>query len=294
MSKAAVPAIGTAALLVLLGLVGCKSKPVPPVAVLARVGEKFLSDEEVKAWESYLPNDKLTPESRANFIRNWVEKELLVSAALEKGLDDDPWVESRIDELHRELLTSRLLELDASSHLPPTTKEVLEYFNQHSNEFIWKNLHLEVVYWHSPEKPPLDKLRAGMTQNRPSPLFPSEVSSIDSGRFDIDDPETVDPIVWRHFAWMAVGQLGFPTAIRGSYWLFRVERRDEPGTPQRLEDVVDEITSRLIEIARLNHRNELVRYYADQYGKAGRLQWIESIPDSLDISTEEKDSDRKQ
>ena len=259
---------------------GCKSKPAPPVAILARVGEKILSDEEVKAWESYLPNDKLTPELRSSFIRNWVEKELLVNAARERGLQDDPWVESRVDEIHRELLTARLLEVDAATQPPPSTKEILEYYNRHANEFIWKNLHLDVTYWRAQARAPLDRLRANISQNRPSPLFPSEIATIDSGHFEIDDPSLADPIALKHFGWMGAGQLGYPVLIRGTHWMFKMERRDEAGTVQKLEDVIDIVSSRLAESARLERRNQIVRTYAEKYRKEGRLQWIESGVDT--------------
>ncbi len=279
------------AVLFAFGFSACKSKPITPVTVLARVGEKILSDEELKAWESSFPNGKLSNELRSAYIRNWVEDELLVNAARERGLDDDPWIESRIDELRREFLKSRLLEIDAATIPRPSTKEVLEYFNQHSDEFTWNKVHLDVIYWHSTARPPLDRLRSVLAQNRPSPLLPAEVASIDSGRLDIDDPTIVDPAVWKHIGWMSAGQLGFPVAIRGSYWLFKINRRDESGTAQRLEDVVDIITSRITESARITRRNEIVKKYAEQFRNEGRLLWINPTNTTNGTTNEEKNTE---
>jgi len=275
-----------AAMLILLGLAGCISEPLPPAAVLVRVGDKILSAEEVKTWESSLPEGKVTPDLRSAFIRNWVEEELLINAARERGLNDDAWIEARMDELHKKLLTSRLLELDAAARPPPSTKEVLEYYDRHADEFIWKHLHLDLIYWRCESRPPLDRLRSSLMQNRPSPLLPGEVAIIDSGNFSIDDPAIVDPVFWKHFGWMNPGQLGFPASIRGSYWMFKLIRRNEAGTRQRLEDVVDAITSRIIEINRLSRRNELVRQYAEQYRRDGRLQWID--PTATTLGTEDE------
>jgi len=277
-----------AALSLLFAISGCKTKPVPPVAVLARVGEKILSDEEVKAWESYLPKDKLTPETRNDFIRNWVEKEILISVALEKGLDDDPWVEARLDDLHRELLTSRLLELESTSHTLPGTREVLDYYTRHAKEFFWKHPHLSITYWRSNSRPPLDRLRATLTQNRPTPLFPSEVAQIDSGKFEIDDPERFDSGVWKIIGWMNSGQISHPVVLRNTYWMFRIDRKDEQGTQMPLDAVVDEITARLNETARLNYRNELIRSYAEKYRNEGRLQWIDSSLSTTSAPIDEK------
>lgn len=245
--------------------------------VVARVGEKLLTEDEVKAWESTLPDGKPSASLRASFIRSWVEKELLYQAALERGIGDDPWVESRLEDIRRDLLTARLLELDEELQSPPSTKDVILYYEKHKDEFVWKNTYLEIQYWQCSERQPLDKLRLSLTQARPSPSHPDNSTLVDSGSFSIDDPLEVDPAIWRHLSWMSSGQLSYPILYNYMFWMFRIIRREEANTPQRLDDVVDVITNRLVVDARINRRTELIRRYAEQFRTEGRLQWTDDF-----------------
>ena len=88
--------------------------------------------------------------------------------------------------------------------------------------------------------------------------------------------------MWRHFSWMSSGQLSYPISYNNIFWMFRVIRREEANTPQRLDDAVDIITNRLAVNARINRRIELIRRYAEQFRTEGRLQWTDDLqqPDS--------------
>lgn len=258
--------------------IGCKPEFTPPRleggegGVVAKVGDRILSAEEVAAWETSL-RENLTPELRSSFIRHWVEDELLVQAAKDKGLEDDPWVEGRLDEVSRRLLAARLLELDAATLSGPSPSEIATYYAQHQGEFVRPKLSMTVQYWRAPTRTSLDRLRADLVRGRPSPRQPEDVVGLDSGRFEVDDPASVDPAVWRHFGGMNAGQLGYPVQFDGGIWMFKILRRDEPGARQSLDDVRDIITARLIEEARMRRQAELVRALAADYSRTGRLVW---------------------
>jgi hypothetical protein len=232
-----------------------------------------LTADEVSAWEASLQKPQIPTEVRASFVRHWVEDELLVQAARERGLADDPWVQGRIDELSRKLLSARLMELESSALVAPSKKEIERYFEAHKTEFVWPQLYLSMKYWRAPNRIPLDRLRATLINARPTPVQPAEIAKVDTGAFEIDDPASVDNAAWKLFGWMAEGQLGYPVPYKNSSWMFKVVRRGEPNSPQTLDDVRDVITARLVEESRLRRQTELISNLISEFRRSGRLEW---------------------
>ncbi len=264
-----------------LPLLSCHKAEEPKPIVVARVGERILTEDEVAAWEASLRQQIVAGEVRGSFIKHWVEDELLVQAARDRGLVDDPWVQGRLDEVSRRLLTSRLLDLETADATPPAPATIQQYYQSHREEFTWQKLHLAIQFWRCSSRASLDRLRGELLHARPTPLQPGESAAIDTGSFEVDDPAGVDPIAWRLFGWMPGGQLGYPVRFHEGFWMFRVTQRNEAGTPQSLEDVRDLITSRLLEDERMQVQGDIVRKLTVEYRRAGKLDWPSSIGTSV-------------
>jgi len=277
-------AIISVALLVNLS---CRSEPEPTPIVVARVGSQTLTENEVTAWEASLQQKEVAVEARAAFIRRWVEEELLVQAAQERGLLDDPWVQTRIDEVSRKLLTARLIETESANIPAPTRLEIETYFKVHQDEFVWDKLHLSIEYWRSASRPTLERLRRDLVSARPTPVNPKEQAPVDSGRFEVTDPAGVDPTAWKLFGWLNAGQLSYPVYYRDTYWMFRLARRDNAGTDKSLEDVREEISSRLLESARVKKQEGMLKEITAVYRKSGKLDWPFVGPDTSTSSFQE-------
>jgi hypothetical protein len=77
---------------------------------------------------------------------------------------------------------------------------------------------------------------------------------------------------------MRIGQVSALVSAQNSYWIFRILDRREAGQPQMLEDVSDDISSRLTEENRRRQRDELVRSLTDRYRRSGRLRLMKELP----------------
>lgn len=265
----------------LLSIIGCRSKPEPTPVVVARVGNQTLTESEVEAWEASLQQNKIPEEARSAFIRRWIEEELLAQAAQDRGLLDDPWVQTQVDETLRKLLTARLIEIESANIAAPTRLEIETYFKVHQDEFVWERLHMKIEYWQSSSRPTLERLRRDLASARPTPLDPKENAPVDSGQFEITDPTGVDPSAWKLFGRMNTGQLSYPIYFRNTYWMFRMQRRDEAGSTKTMEDVREEISARLLEGARAKRQAELIKQLTDDYRKSGKLEWpFQNAPDT--------------
>ena len=279
--------------LVLVALVctGCTREVEWEPEIIARVGDRTLTTSEIDAWEASLRQAELPQDAKITYIRHWVEEELLCLEAIDRNLHKDPWILQRLDEIKRQLLTSRLLEQEYQTLNKPSPQAVEAYFNRNSSEFIWACLHLVIEYWRSADRVGIERLRSNVQRGRQTGIWSGEVGSLDHGRITLDGPGSAAPEIWSVVSRMSIGEVSPVIFVNGDYWVFKLLDRREQGEQQGLEDVRDEIVMRLMEEARRNVHSELVRKLAEQYRRSGRLFWstqpragVEAGSDSIPMS----------
>ncbi len=257
----------------ILFISGCSRMEEWEPEVIARVGDRKLTASEITAWEASLPQVDIPQEVRSTYIRYWVEEELLYQEAQKRGLSDDAWVARHLDEITRDLLVSRLLEIESGGIAMPTPNSVDSYFKQNSSEFTWSHLHLEVEYWRSDDRNGMERLRSNIQRGRQSGIWTGKVGALESGRISLNGPSSTVPEVWSVVSRLRVGEVSQVRRINEDFWAFKLIDRREQGEPQGIEDVRDEITMRLMEETRSNVRDDIVRKLVDEYRRSGRLYW---------------------
>ncbi|MBU1638506.1 peptidyl-prolyl cis-trans isomerase [bacterium] len=121
-------------LLVLLtaGLIGCGKTAKDQENVLVQTGSETLTREEVEIIAG-APYDSLTNEERWSVINRWIGSAVLLQEGRRRGLDDDPMILSRLNEIKAELYLSKLLyEMEDTS---PSDSAVRAYYDEHISEF---------------------------------------------------------------------------------------------------------------------------------------------------------------
>ncbi len=258
---------------IVLFMFGCVKENTSDVEVIARVGERILTADEVNAWEASLRGTDVPQDARSAYIRRWVEVEILYREARNNNLTNDAWVIQRLDEVTRDLLVSRLLEIEYGKLQQPSPASAQSYFQQNSSEFVWAHEHLVVEYWRADERHGMEILRSNVQRGRQSGLWTGRTGSLENSRIALDGPWSAAPEVWRVVSRMKTGQVSQVTKINGSYWVFKLIDRREEGDPQGIEDVMDDIVARLIEESRRQLREEIVRGLMDRYRRDGELEW---------------------
>ena len=120
-------------LLVFIG-VGCNRAESPPHYV-ARVGEQYLTEADVRALLPPLPAGQDTAEARERLVRQWVSQTLLYQEAARRGLGDDPDVRRRLRENERSVLVGALLgELYREEEALVSPAAIQTYFEQHKEQ----------------------------------------------------------------------------------------------------------------------------------------------------------------
>jgi len=273
---------------------GCAHPPEVTSAVVARVGNRNLTEAQLATWGASLGLQGADRETRAAYINRWVEDELLYQAAVDRGLLQDAWVAEKRDDLLRQLLTARLLELESRQIPQPTAAEITQYYREHSAEFVWQQRHLVVDYWRSDASAGMESLRNSLVRGREDWIWTGAAGGLDNGQITMDGPGSAAPDVWNICATLKVGQVTPVTRFNDVSWIFKLIDRREPGTTRDIEDASGEIAQRLFEAVRDRRRTELVSRLTEQFQRQGKLTIsIPATPDKTpDTSGTASDSEQ--
>jgi hypothetical protein len=101
-------------LLILLGIAACgrlpccpvhESAPSPGAEVIARVDEKVLTRSDLDAID---PTNTLTADEIGVMVQNWIERELLMKLARQRGIPERATIKLEIEEQTAQIIFSEL------------------------------------------------------------------------------------------------------------------------------------------------------------------------------------------
>ncbi|HET6566800.1 MAG TPA: peptidyl-prolyl cis-trans isomerase [Rhodothermales bacterium] len=125
---------------------GCKHEREVPDYV-ARVGDEYLTREDMNAVLAALPPGTDTTEAQHQFVEQWVANALLYREARRRGLQDDADVQRMLAENDRSVmvnaLLSRMYKEEPSS---PSPSEVAAYFGQYKEQLRLREPFVRVRY----------------------------------------------------------------------------------------------------------------------------------------------------
>ncbi|MEX2088975.1 MAG: peptidyl-prolyl cis-trans isomerase [Bacteroidota bacterium] len=121
------------ALLVLAGA-GCQKAESPQTPV-ARIDNRTLTLETVRAQLD--STHGISEAQLQEFIRRWINNEILFREAVRRGLDRDETVNARLEEVKRQLAINALLDQEIYNEktLASSPEEVEAYYGEHQSEF---------------------------------------------------------------------------------------------------------------------------------------------------------------
>lgn len=129
-------------LLVLFAVGGCGKGNEPAKAPgekageIVRVGDAVLTGADLNR---LVPEDEqipLTFEERREFVRRWVDTEVLRQEATRRGLKTDPYVEARLKELEQQFLADYLVFAELRKRTEVSEEEVEGYYAAHEREYM--------------------------------------------------------------------------------------------------------------------------------------------------------------
>lgn len=270
-------------------LLGCKEKKSEGTP-LAEVDEAKLTLEEVR--RAYPPEyEQVLPrEQYLEYVRRWIDDEVLHREAIRAGLDQDSTLERKVSEMRRRLLIEAFLNQEsAATAVEPDDIALSQHYEMHKDEFKrrqteWKFVALKINSLKEAQalKP---KLRNQDWLSQAQPYLAEPIQNIDGEMAwtQLDQAAScLRPALEEATASTVAGPLNCPEGVM----LLKVIDRAEAGSLLPIELVRDQIAGQLLMQRRDRLRENVVTKYKQGLPIRFHLEKIPGIETPL-IAVEE-------
>lgn len=129
-------------LLALIALGGCgrgqreSRVPAEQKGEIVKVGDVALTGEDL---DKLIPEEERVPptiDEKKQFVRRWVDTEVLYQEALRRGLKNDRRVQVRLEDLEEQFLADYLVFTELEKRTSVGEEEIEEYFAAHEREYV--------------------------------------------------------------------------------------------------------------------------------------------------------------
>lgn len=258
---------------------GKKSENAIPVA---QVGDAILTLEDVMASIPPEYSAMVTQQQYRDYVRRWVENEILFQEALHQKFHQLPGISRQIHKARRDILVAQAIQ-----HLCPAVSDISEfriqqYYEKHQEEFIRHQYEIKSLHIRVPEK---KQARDVQRQINPHNFIQlARRHSVDP----VDDPEKV-PFVSAADMLPEIARFAFKTRPGGTtnpihtprgYYIVRVLEKEPPRTLRSLAEVREQIVNRLTAEKQKNQVEALVEKLKLKIPVATYLERLPSRKDS--------------
>jgi hypothetical protein len=281
----------SAALLSLAAAIGCApkegpSKPTGPI--VARVGSSVLTLEELQASIPNEYSDIITREQNIQYVRQWINTELLYNEALRLGVDREPQIKARLEKMKKDLLSAEIISRSASRSDAVGVSEtaIKEYYETHREQFIRESY---VVRFDDIVVDDLNlawEIRRNVTHEtfKESAKTHSKVPpGLDEGTPYVPI-DAIPPIVRNAVLAAAVPSITGPYRAEDGFHIIRVLGKFDKGTIASLDEVRDEIISRL---SNMTQKGETERLISEIRSRADVEFNIDLVPGPPSVQEEQ-------
>ncbi len=273
--------------IVLILFSGCAEKK-EKSPIIVRIGNQTLTVADL---QSSLPKETKATMSRDDireYVRSWMNNQILYQEGMRKGYGNDPDILRRVENYRMLLIGSAYIDKHLGEEITFADTVVQNYYEANGDDFTRKDDEVYLYHILMPTKKQADSVYNLIRYSRqPFDSMAQKIASLQQLKKEEWDLGYVSQGMLLDKLYRAVRKrrVGLPTrAIETDFGfhLLQVRDRKRKGTQRELDDVYDEILSRLRHI----NRNERYRQHLSLLKNGATIetnfQLIDSMPlDSL-------------
>jgi peptidyl-prolyl cis-trans isomerase C len=218
--------------------------------VLAQVGERKLTMQEFHRAMPGLQQEQVSQLQKENYIKRWIETELLYQEAVRKGLAKSPEMTERMQTLQQELLATAFAEQYIYAGVTVSDQEISEFYEQSKSEFSFAAdaYHVFLLMLPSPQK--AQEVRTRLLQGeawsglaRSFSIDPSQSTGGDCGFVSIASlPASLSKAV----PTLKLNDISYPIKTEIGHAILKVSALQRKGEVQSLGQVQELLRARLL------------------------------------------------
>ncbi len=253
------------ALLFMIIAASCQHEEIqkrPEGPIVARVGNDYLTLAELKESIPAEYSDVITRDQNVLYVRQWINTEILYQEAVRLGIDQEPVIKARLDRMRKDLLSTELMSRSASSsNVEISEQAVREYYESHREQFVRE---YNVVRYEDIVVPDVNvafEIRRTVTHEsfknvaKTHSKSPGGVSeNAPYVALDAIPPKLRNAII----ATTVIPSIIGPYGTEDGFHVLRITGKYDKGTIASIDEVRDEIVSRLSSITQKGETERLI------------------------------------
>lgn len=124
--------------LILFTFLNCEKFSKPDSPVIARVGRSLLTLDDLNKSIPSEYSNRITREQRINYVKQWIDTELLYQEALRQKIDKEIDIRMRLEKMKKDLLGAEMISRNSFGTKKQKYSEeaINNYYEQHKESFI--------------------------------------------------------------------------------------------------------------------------------------------------------------
>jgi len=252
------------ALLITIFAASCHHEEIPKRPegpIVARVGNDYLTLAELKESIPAEYSDVITRDQNVLYVRQWINTEILYQEAVRLGIDQEPVIKARLERMRKDLLSTELMSRSASrAGIEISDQAVREYYESNREQFVRE---YNVVRYEDIVVPDMNQafeIRRTVTHEtfknvaKNYSKTPGLEESAPYVALDAIPPKLRNAIITTTALPAIIG----PYGVEDGYHVLRVTGKYDKGTIASIDEVRDEIVSRLSSITQKGETERLI------------------------------------
>ncbi len=226
-------------------LLSCKNKSQSPV--VAKVGSSVLTLDNL--YKSIPPeySDFVTREQMINYVKQWIDNEILYQEALRQKIDKEDEIKERLKRMKQDLLCAEIINRNAGSaqNIQISDGMLEQYYNENKSKFLRAKDAVRYIQIVVDDAAAAWNVRAKVTPDN-FLYCASQYSKI-----PVPDPRTVPyvsldeipPQIAKEIAVMRIGGTSNPIKTDLGYHIVRILDKQAKGSIKLLDEVREDIVN---------------------------------------------------
>ncbi len=262
--------------------------------IIARVRNHTLTVEELKADLPKHPGLSISEVQVENYIKRWIEKELVYQEALKNRYDKLPDIKKKLDDIKRDYIVASYLEQLINKNVKVDSTELMEYYEEKKAEFIRKKDYYQVYLILVSSYQSANILRRdilnGLDFEQAAEESSIDPSSQKGGYLGWLMLEDVSSTLARRIPQLRLNSVSRPIKTEIGYALVKVTGIRKKDEPQTLEEAKEKIRWRIESKKRELMYRQLISVLGDEYAIDTHWELVSDVyPDSAEIETLNRD-----
>jgi foldase protein PrsA len=222
------------------------------IDVIARVGKATLSLKELRESIPLEYSNQITRDQNINYVKQWIDRELLFQDALNQKIDKGPLIKERLKKMKIDLISAEMLNRYSLKIQPDSISDsiITNYYNQNKNQFIRQKdfvKYLDIVIDDS--KKAWEVYRSITKENFVSIAAQySRTPTFDSSNIPYTSIENIQEEIRQVIGTLSLNSISMPIKTQNGYHIINMIDKLDKGDVCTLSEVKKEIIDQLVTI----------------------------------------------